>query len=239
MTLLTAVSYIEYSRMTPGLTLPETILGIIFCTALPPIGYWLGFSAIPPALAFFLILSAFFCMLDAPALSIEKSARMSFGYVYIGGSISCLTEIMLMPQGRCWILFIIVLVALVDIAGYFIGSLLGKHKLAPRISPNKTWEGVIGGLLAGAGAGALSSLWLVAYPDAPWWSMMILGTVMGISSMVGDLFESALKRISGLKDSGKLLPGHGGLLDRLDGYLLSVPTFLLVLQLCRALGVNG
>jgi phosphatidate cytidylyltransferase len=235
LSLVAGLSYIEYSRMVPGLTLPETVLGAIFCIACLPAAYWLGFDAMPAALALFLILSGFFCMLGTPALAIEKSARMSFGYVYIGGSISCLVAIMSLPQGRHWLLFILALVALVDIAGYFTGTLLGRHKLAPRISPNKSWEGVAGGLLAAAGGGWISSLWLTL-PEAPWWGMICLGVILGISSMVGDLFESALKRISGVKDSGKLLPGHGGLLDRMDGYLLAIPAFLLALHIWQALG---
>ena len=226
-----ALGFFEYSRMMPGLAWPETILGVILCAALLPITYSGGMTAALPFLVLAVVLSAFFCMLGAPGLAIEKASRLTFGYVYVGGALACLIGLLEIEQGRYWLLFLLVLVAVVDMSGYFVGSLLGKHKLAPRISPNKTWEGVLGGLLGAAACGALASIWLTLPGPSAWWWLIIVSLLVAVSAIVGDLFESAIKRISGMKDSGKILPGHGGLLDRLDGYLLALPAMLLILYI--------
>lgn len=123
---------------------------------------------------------------------------------------------------------LIVAVALTDCGAYFVGKAIGKHKLAPVVSPNKTWEGSIGGFVfTGLGMAVLWKLrehqgW-ATYPD---WSVahyFVMGAVLSIASQVGDLTESALKRDAGVKDSGTLLPGHGGVLDRCDGFLFAAP----------------
>jgi phosphatidate cytidylyltransferase len=112
-------------------------------------------------------------------------------------------------------------VAAADIGAYFAGRAFGRHKLAPSISPGKTWEGVVGGLLAVALYGALwlllESTLTVPFPG------FILLLAMASLSVVGDLFESWLKRQAGIKDSGHILPGHGGVLDRIDGLTSALP----------------
>ena len=113
----------------------------------------------------------------------------------------------------------ILLVALADSGAYFAGRRWGRHKLAPAISPGKTWEGWLGGLaLALLGAWALAMI----QPGLAAWQIFLLGLVAGLSA-VGDLLESALKRWAGFKDSSRLLPGHGGILDRLDSLLFAIP----------------
>jgi phosphatidate cytidylyltransferase len=113
-----------------------------------------------------------------------------------------------------------------DIAAYFVGLAIGRHKLAPRVSPGKSWEGAIGGLAGGLAAGLLLAGWLpLGRAQAALWSAAVT-----IVSQAGDLFESALKRRAGIKDSGRLLPGHGGVLDRFDGVLLAAPVAYLLLR---------
>lgn len=108
-----------------------------------------------------------------------------------------------------------------DIGAYFAGKALGKHKLAPGISPGKTVEGLIGGILAGAGFGALATFWF--FPELPYKWSVPLAAVMAVVGVLGDLAESAMKRGAGAKDAASTLPGHGGFLDRLDSLLFNAP----------------
>jgi phosphatidate cytidylyltransferase len=113
-----------------------------------------------------------------------------------------------------------------DIAAYFVGLAVGRHKLAPRVSPGKSWEGAIGGLAGGLAAGLLLTGWLpLGRGQSALWAVALT-----VVSQAGDLFESALKRRAGIKDSGRLLPGHGGVLDRFDGVLLAAPVAYLLLR---------
>lgn len=131
------------------------------------------------------------------------------------------------PNGHHWLLVALVIVWAADTGAYFVGRKLGRRKLAPRISPNKTIEGLAGGVIAGVVAG-VGIAWLVAGAQAaqlPAVALVALAAVL--FSVVGDLFESLLKRHAGVKDSGHLIPGHGGILDRIDGVLAALPVFAL------------
>jgi phosphatidate cytidylyltransferase len=131
------------------------------------------------------------------------------------------------PHGQVLLLFLLVLVAAADVGAYFGGRTFGRRKLAPRVSPNKTWEGFWSGVVAAGGA-ALVGGWLLGEPLLPWVGVCI---VVALASVVGDLVESMFKRQAGLKDSSSLLPGHGGVLDRLDSLSAAGPMFLLGLSL--------
>jgi phosphatidate cytidylyltransferase len=124
------------------------------------------------------------------------------------------------------LLFLLLLVVAADIGAYFAGRAFGKHKLAPKVSPGKTWQGVGGGLLAAAAMAAVGVWWfnMNAVP------FMALCIGVAIASVVGDLTESLFKRHAGLKDSGSLLPGHGGVLDRVDSVTAAAPVFLIGLE---------
>lgn len=113
-----------------------------------------------------------------------------------------------------------------DAGAYFAGRAFGRHKLAPRISPGKTWEGLLGGLLLAAVAGALASLWCAV----PVQGLVPLAVATAAFSVVGDLVESRLKRAADAKDSGHLIPGHGGVLDRVDSLGAAAPVFALGLE---------
>lgn len=108
-----------------------------------------------------------------------------------------------------------------DTGAYFAGRAFGKHKLAPKISPGKTVEGLIGGIIAAAAFGALSTAWF--FPELPYHYSIPLACIMAVIGVLGDLAESAMKRGSDTKDAASILPGHGGLLDRLDSLLLNAP----------------
>ena len=119
------------------------------------------------------------------------------------------------------LLFFFVVMFGSDSGAYFAGRAFGKHKLAPKISPGKTVEGLIGGIVAAAGFAALCTL--VFFHDLPYQFSIPLAIVMAVVGVLGDLFESAMKRGSNTKDAASILPGHGGLLDRLDSLLFNAP----------------
>ena len=108
-----------------------------------------------------------------------------------------------------------------DTGAYCVGRAFGKHKLAPKISPGKTWEGVAGGLIAGLLMATLAHYWFFRELPLKW--TLVLASVMVVLGIVGDLTESALKRSAGAKDAANILPGHGGVLDRLDSLLFNAP----------------
>ncbi len=123
--------------------------------------------------------------------------------------------------------FVLMLVAASDICAYFIGVRFGRHKLWPRVSPKKSSEGSVGSLVGCVIASVVLGLWL---GDASWWMFVLLGILINAFAQLGDLFESALKRAVNVKDSGRILPGHGGVLDRLDSVLFALPVFAVVDQ---------
>ncbi|MDE3061246.1 MAG: phosphatidate cytidylyltransferase [Pseudomonadota bacterium] len=127
------------------------------------------------------------------------------------------------PVGGKLVLFILLVVWATDIGAYFAGKKLGGPKLAPMLSPGKTWAGLGGGIVAAAVVGAAASAF-TPYP-ASFIACMDVGVLMAIVAQAGDLFESWLKRRAGVKDSGALIPGHGGLLDRVDGLVFTLPFF--------------
>ncbi len=131
------------------------------------------------------------------------------------------------PTFGAWIVtYIFAVTWSTDAGAYFVGMRFGKHKLAPRLSPKKTIEGSVGGIVA---ATVMSLLWGAGI-HLPWWHCLILGPVIGVLGQVGDLCESALKRDIGVKDFGMVLPGHGGILDRFDSLLFTAPIAYYYLQ---------
>lgn len=128
------------------------------------------------------------------------------------------------------VMTLVVLVGCNDTFGYLVGVLVGKHPMVPKISPKKSWEGLIGSVIFTALGGALSFHYIL---DMHWWIGIIAGLMIVFTATSGDLIESALKRDLSLKDMGTLLPGHGGILDRLDSVLLSAPALWLALELVK------
>jgi phosphatidate cytidylyltransferase len=123
-----------------------------------------------------------------------------------------------LPRGFWWVLVVLFSVWGSDTGAFFTGRLIGRHKLSPRISPGKTWEGVFGGLVLGTIATILFSAPL----GVPWYLAIVLGILTSIAAVLGDLAESLIKRQTHVKDSGQLIPGHGGMLDRVDSILFAV-----------------
>lgn len=154
-----------------------------------------------------------------------------FGVVYVALLGACLIGIRMHPDaaaggsarhlGSKLLTMFFGLVMMTDTAAYYTGRSIGRHKLAPQISPGKTVEGSIGGLIGAAITGVLCKL--IFFPELPLAHALILGLAIGIVGQIGDLAESLLKRSAGVKDSGRLLPGHGGMLDRIDSILFCAP----------------
>jgi phosphatidate cytidylyltransferase len=135
-----------------------------------------------------------------------------------------------LPEGASWLFITLAIAFGTDTFAYFAGRAFGKHKLYPEVSPKKTWEGGVGGLLGGVVVTlGFGSLWLL--PELPMIHAVILGALGSACGQVGDLVESMLKRGFGVKDSGNLLPGHGGMLDRVDGLLFVAPIVFYYAQL--------
>lgn len=136
------------------------------------------------------------------------------------------------PPGTAWIFFALAITWLQDTAAYFVGRRLGRHKMAPIISPKKSWEGAIGGLVASV----LTAMLAVAIMGLPigYVEAALIGAIVGVAGQLGDLAESLIKRQIGIKDSGHLIPGHGGVLDRVDSLLFTAPAvYYLVLLTLR------
>ena len=174
-----------------------------------------------------------YCTFAGPvARVLHDSTTSVFCLIYTGYTLLALPMLRMEEDGKPLVLFLLCVVWAGDIAALVVGRSLGKRKLAPTISPNKTWEGtaasVAGSLLVAWGLFALAGVLIkrdilvLAYPG-PLTHWLLLALLVNIAAQVGDLAESALKRSVGVKDSGTLLPGHGGVLDRIDALLLAAP----------------
>jgi phosphatidate cytidylyltransferase len=163
----------------------------------------------------------------ALALVISYPRRFGAAFVAVAGVVVLWPSYVLLVRlhdlgGASLAFSVLLIVWAADVGAYVFGRLLGRTKLAPAVSPGKTWEGVTGGLLlAGVAAGAIA-----AWVGLPADRLVVLGVVTASVSVLGDLTQSMFKRNVGLKDSGKLLPGHGGVLDRIDSLTAAVPTFV-------------
>ena len=159
---------------------------------------------------------------------VQDSTATLFTLVYLPLLLGTWLLLLAQPEGHLRIIAFIVVTISSDIGGYFAGILFGRHKMAPVISPNKTWEGFAGSVLSCMVAGVLTvSLML----DGPLWVGAVLGVAVVLAATVGDLIESLIKRDFGLKDMGSFMPGHGGVLDRVDSLLIAGPVAWIVLSL--------
>ncbi|MCK5836709.1 MAG: phosphatidate cytidylyltransferase [Desulfobacula sp.] len=155
-------------------------------------------------------------------------SRQVLGIVYIPVSLALLILIKELDRGTLWIIWLLIVIFANDTGAFYTGTFWGKHKLAPNISPNKTIEGSLGGITVSVIAGFIFSL---VFFNSLSLALLIIpcSFLMAIAGQVGDLFESAMKRAGHIKDSGRILPGHGGMLDRIDGLLLAIPVLYVYL----------
>lgn len=158
--------------------------------------------------------------------AVTRNGRLGWGVIYVGAPVIALAVLRKQHDGLLLTFWAMALVWACDSGAFFAGRAIGGAKLAPQISPNKTWAGFIGGLVA-AGLFGVALVWLFGLP-AP---LAIATPFLAVLAQLGDLYESHLKRRAGVKDSGNLLPGHGGLMDRLDGLVAVAPAAALLILL--------
>lgn len=151
--------------------------------------------------------------------AVERRADAAYGVVYIAPAVIALVWVRSLEFGLWWTLLLFVVTWFADIFAYVVGSILKGPKLWPRISPNKTWSGFVGGLVAATIGAVLVAHF--AHLRLVWPAAALIGLLGGLATMAGDLWESILKRRFGVKDSGDIIPGHGGLLDRVDGLMFA------------------
>lgn len=145
------------------------------------------------------------------------------GLLVIPGTIAAVGVLHGAPDGALRLLFAFFLVWAADVGAYFAGRAFGRRKLAPNVSPGKSWEGVVGGVALSLVVAGIAGAWLFRLQGGAWVAFLLLCVAVVLFSIVGDLGESLLKREAGAKDSGTLLPGHGGMLDRIDSLLAALP----------------
>jgi len=197
--------------------------------------------AVAAALAPFVFLTVTMRRTDL-ASGYPAAAASSFAFGYVAIPMALLVQIRQLPAGAIWTIYTLLAVWAGDIFAYFVGKSVGRHRMSPHISPKKTWEGAAASIVASVIVGTLwiqhapgisSTLLrvgLIERPGGMWgleqpplWPIILLSAVVNIAAQLGDLVESLIKRGAGVKDSGTILPGHGGMLDRIDAMLFAVP----------------
>lgn len=213
----------EYYRMAlpkrKWLGIVASIAGAVFPFCVP----FLDSSNLLLVLTSVVIVSAvmFLFSLDDIRSAAAETSLFVFGFLYISLLLSHFVLLRALPNGVEWIFLMLLLVMGSDTAAYYVGSSLGRHKLYPAVSPNKSIEGAVGGL-----AGSVAGAFIAKYTFFGGLSVVdciATGILLGTLAQLGDLFESLLKRSFGVKDSGWIIPGHGGILDRLDSIIFAVP----------------
>jgi phosphatidate cytidylyltransferase len=182
-----------------------------------------------PLLFIALSLSVFISVVGYPRVSFDNNAMTIFFAAYLGVCLSFAIKLSLMEQGFALCMLAFILTWASDIGGYAAGMKWGKHKLAPKLSPKKTWEGSLGGVLLTS----IAALIFFSLTDMTALSgayALVLGMLASAAAQFGDLFMSGVKRFFAVKDSGRLIPGHGGVLDRFDSFLVVAPVVYFYLQ---------
>lgn len=203
-----------------GRIVPPTVPTMMGAVALVPVAYLAGPQGLAIGYGLCVLAVLLWRALDGLAGAVTDVAGgvLVLSYVPL---LAALSSLMLLPEdGPQRVLVFLITTVASDVGGYAVGVLAGRHPMAPSISPKKSWEGLAGSVVTCAVAGTLSVVLLL---DGSWWAGAVLGLAVALAATVGDLAESTLKRDLGIKDMGSLLPGHGGVMDRLDSLLVAVP----------------
>ena len=197
------------SNATPLMEATSAIFGIALAAALAP----------------FVFLTAAMRRTDL-STGYPAAAASTFAFAYIALPMALLVEIRRQPAGAIWVIYTLLAVWAGDIFAYFVGKSLGRVPMAPALSPKKTWEGALGNILASMIVAVLFAKWM----QTDVITLLVIAAGANIAGQAGDLIESAYKRGAAVKDSGGLLPGHGGMLDRIDSLILASPVVWLLYQ---------
>jgi phosphatidate cytidylyltransferase len=218
---LTRILFDDCSKLIRGFFYASAILVFLLSSSRP------DHSGL--TIALFSILFCLFSMIfggknRTPTQSLEQlfflQAKGLLGFLYIGLLPSFVFQFYYAKLGEVWFFLLLSVVFACDTMAYLFGVRWGKHKIMPNVSPKKTLEGSLGGLL---GSTCVSVAFSSLLTDVPLWAFVLIGISVGIVAQLGDLFESLMKRMANRKDSGSIMPGHGGVLDRLDGLLFAAP----------------
>ncbi len=223
--LFTAVAGWELLRMLQR----EPFFQPVQAIALPVILWLVAEAALPPSeqrLQLLWGMSILLALVVALFLKRQRAASdtlLSLGAaLYLGTTMRFLVLLRLLPElGRQWVAVAVLITWVTDSGAYFIGRGLGRHPLWPRVSPKKTWEGWLGGLVVGTATAII--LLPLFVPGMAWWQGAVVGLAVGVGGPFGDLSESLFKRQVGVKDSSHLIPGHGGFFDRIDSFIFVAP----------------
>ena len=212
-----------------------TVTTLLALRMSPPMAILAETGHLPvPTLAMILIAGLIAALIRAVLLperidrALSDAGLTALGLLYPGLLLLLVLPIREVPGGAWWLLYLFVVVWSGDIAAYYAGRAWGERKLAPRVSPNKTWAGTVASLLASIVFGGLSLGWIFAHAEGrSLFAGLVTGALLAVpfnvAAQFGDLAESVCKRAAGVKDSGQILPGHGGILDRIDALLLALP----------------
>lgn len=231
--LVTALAQVElYGMALPagnartwgGGRLPVFAVGGLAGVALLGLIAWSPASALPPAMATVAVLAIAVAALtsgrDLRAAGADAAFAL-FGIWYVAWLLGYVVRLRALPDGAWLVVFALWVTWIADAAAYYVGKTWGRTPLAPRVSPKKTVEGAVGALAGGVLASMAAAVWFVG--ALSWGEAAVLGAIVAVAGMVGDLFESLIKRGAGVKDSGGLIPSHGGILDKIDGLLFTAP----------------
>jgi phosphatidate cytidylyltransferase len=232
--LVTTVALHEYFSIAIPQREREQYFGLILGLSLAAIMLAADPRSLPVALSAVLV-SAFAVYLfmngDLEA-RMQRLMRTLLGGVYLGMLLPCWVLLFRQADGRAWVFWTLMVIMSGDTAAYFVGRRLGRKKLAPKISPGKTVAGAWGYLGVGSVVGTIGAWWL--FDRFHWLEALLLSMILTVLGQLGDLFESWLKRVFSVKDSGALLPGHGGALDRLDSLIFAAVFTTLYIRYFRS-----
>jgi phosphatidate cytidylyltransferase len=228
--LVIALAAWEFSRLCPEGTDP----GLSLATVLGALAWhgavtWSGaVAAVGTAVGAVALVRA--TVVPSPfRVGLLQGAWIVLGVTYAGGLLSCIGLLRALPEGRQFIYLLTFAIWAGDTGAFYLGSRFGRRPLAPRISPKKTVEGALGGLAATVVVALAGSIQI--WPRVSWDKAAWVGLVLGVAGIIGDLCESVVKRGAAAKDSGSLIPGHGGVLDRLDSLMLAGPVLYVLVWL--------
>ena len=218
----------------PRVATMAIMLGLVMTTLVLSHLQWPEAVPLHPVLLLTLAATLLFHLLSKQDLSrsLVDISVLIFGTLYIGFALGHLLLTRALPDGIFLVFFVILVTWAGDTGAYYAGVSMGRTPLAPRISPNKTVEGLLGGCLLAVVIALIARAWFI--PSFTIVDAVVLGILLTVAGLIGDLSESMLKRGAGVKDSGGLIPGHGGMLDRLDSLLLTAPAYYYYVTLLKS-----
>ncbi|NHN54322.1 phosphatidate cytidylyltransferase [Calidifontibacter sp. DB0510] len=205
---------------------PPAVPTLAGAAVVPPVAYFFGAEALAPAVLLVVLAILAWRSLGDPRDAAADVAGGAFITLYVPALVSFAMLLLQADDGPWRVVTFVVVTVCSDIGGYAVGVVAGRHPMAPTVSPKKSWEGFAGSVLFTVVGGALTVHYLL---QGRWWVGAILGVLVVVAATIGDLCESMLKRDLGIKDMSNLIPGHGGIMDRLDSLVIAVPVVWAVL----------